>query len=61
GNEVEGEDVESSVKRGLDRADDLPEIEGCLIVRDDFVGVVGSLPEMSTLPEGREVLPRELL
>ncbi|KXA89612.1 hypothetical protein AKJ57_05095 [candidate division MSBL1 archaeon SCGC-AAA259A05] len=61
GNEVEGDDVESSVKRGLDRADDLPEVGGCLIVREDFVGVVGSLPEISTLPEGKEVLPRELL
>jgi len=43
-NEVKGKDIELSIKRGLDRADDISEIRGCLIFREDRVGLTGKLP-----------------
>lgn len=60
GNKVKGDEVESSVKRGLDRADDIPEIKGCLIIREDHVGTVGELPEILSLKKGETVKPPEL-
>ncbi len=60
GNEVEGNDVESSVKKGLDRADDITEIGGCLIVREEYVGTAGDLPELALLEKEEKVEPEEL-
>lgn len=59
-NEVKGKDVEHSVKKGLDRADDITEIDGCLIIREGHVGRVGSLPEILSLPENSKAYPQEL-
>ena len=59
-NEVAGEEVESSVKKGLDKADDISEIRGCMVVREDYVGTVGKLPDINLLREGEEVKPPEL-
>jgi len=60
GNEVKGEDVESSIKRGLDKADDIDRIDGCLIIRNGHVGRVGSLPEIFSLPEDSKAYPDDL-
>lgn len=59
-NEVSEDETESSVKNGLDKADDIGEIRGCLIIRDDRVGLVGDLPEILTTREGEKVKPAEL-
>ncbi|KXA90658.1 hypothetical protein AKJ62_00320 [candidate division MSBL1 archaeon SCGC-AAA259D14] len=59
-NEVKGDDIESSIKRGLDRADDIPEIEGCLIVRGESMGRVGRLPKILSLSDGNLTYPEEL-
>lgn len=59
-NKVKGEDIEKSIKNGLDRADDIREIRGCLILREDQVGIVGKLPKILSLPEGSRAYPREL-
>jgi len=45
-NAVKGEDVESSIEFGLNRAKHIPEIFGCLIVRGDKIGTWGKLPEL---------------
>lgn len=46
-NAVMGDDVEASVKRGLDVADDLrPYIRGALVVRGSYLGVTGRLPKV---------------
>ncbi len=59
-NEVRGDDVEHSIKRGLDKADDIIEIDGCLIIREGHVGRVGSLPEIISLPDDSRAYPEEL-
>lgn len=48
-NEVGGADVGLSIARGLDRADEIPEVRGCLIVRAKGVGTTGKLPELIQL------------
>ncbi|MEA1904804.1 MAG: UPF0280 family protein [Candidatus Hadarchaeota archaeon] len=40
-NEVRGSEVDSSIRRGLDRARAISEIQGCLIVRGKNVGTYG--------------------
>ena len=45
-NEVRDADLELSIKRGLDRADEIPEVRGCLIARADRVGTTGKLPKL---------------
>jgi len=52
-NEVRGEDVENAIGIGLDRAKEIPEIRGCLIVFGGMVGTVGKLPRL-TLVQGGE-------
>ena len=55
-NAVKGEDVESSVTFGLNRAKQIPEIFGCLIVRGDQIGAWGKLPELIQLsPKSQEL------
>jgi len=51
-NEVKGQDVEQSIKCGLDKADILP-IRGCLIARGDHVGTTGKLPKLLLTHEFR--------
>ena len=45
-NLVKGNDIESSIKRGLDIADDLDGISGVLISRKDKIGQTGKLPQL---------------
>lgn len=59
-NEVNGKDVELSIKKGLDKADDISEIKGCLIVRGERIGVVGKLPKILTLQDKTEFGSTEL-
>lgn len=59
-NEVGDSDIESSIKRGLDRADDISEIDGCLIIREDRIGVVGRLPEILAVRKGTGIRPSVL-
>ncbi|MFH1821467.1 MAG: UPF0280 family protein [Methanobacteriota archaeon] len=56
GNAVDGDDIEQSVKRGLDRAKQIPEIRGCVVVRGKHIGTWGKLPELLRVePESREI------
>ena len=51
-NAVDGTDAQTSVNLGLDRANAIPEIRGCLIARGDCVGTFGKLPKLiRVLPE----------
>ncbi|PIU12564.1 MAG: UPF0280 family protein [Hadesarchaea archaeon CG08_land_8_20_14_0_20_51_8] len=55
-NAVKGEEVKSSIGFGLDRAKHIPEILGCLIVREDQIGTWGKLPELILLsPKSQEL------
>jgi ApbE superfamily uncharacterized protein (UPF0280 family) len=55
-NEVVGGDIGSSVERGLSRAERIPGIRGCLILRGDRIGTWGDLPELIPVtPESPEV------
>ena len=49
-NAVKGEDVESSISLGLNRAKQIQEIFGCLIVRRNQIGTWGKLPELILPP-----------
>jgi len=42
---VRGKDVEASVQRGLEKAEDIEGLRGILIVRNNYVGIVGKLPK----------------
>jgi hypothetical protein len=56
GNAVTGEDVKISIKKGLERAKEIPEIHGCLIVRKGHFGTWGKIPQLiGLLPASREV------
>ena len=55
-NEVKGGDVKSSIERGLSRARRIPEIRGCLIVREKHIGTWGRLPRLIRVaPESQEL------
>jgi ApbE superfamily uncharacterized protein (UPF0280 family) len=55
-NAVKGEDVDSSIEFGLNRAKHLPEILGCLIAHKNKIGTWGRLPELILLsPKSREL------
>lgn len=45
-NEVKGGDTESSINNGLGMADDIPEINGCIIIKGSHIGMVGRLPKI---------------
>ena len=53
-NLVKGEDIEKSIKKGLDGVDDIEGITGAFISRKDKVGQVGKLPEMIKI-EGDQI------
>ena len=56
-NVVRGADVEESIRLGLDRARAIPEIQGCLIVRGDYIGTIGDLPELIPIsPTGNKTI-----
>ncbi len=52
GNAVVGEDVERSVKLGLGRAKQIEAIRGCLVVRGNFVGTWGRIPQLFKVGPG---------
>jgi len=55
-NAVRGADIESSIKQGLNRGHDIPEIRGCLIAREGHIGTSGNLPELIRVsPEAGEI------
>jgi len=55
-NAVNGKDIKSSIELGLNRAKHIPEISGCLIVREDHIGTWGKLPELILpSPQSREL------
>ena len=45
-NLVKGADIESSIKKGLDAVDDLNEVRGTFISRQNKIGITGKVPEM---------------
>ena len=45
-NSVKGNDVEKSIKKGLDIADDIDGVFGTFISRKDKIGQTGRLPKM---------------
>lgn len=53
-NAVSGTDVETSIEKGLERARQIPEIRGCLILREGYIGAWGKLPKLIQLPPGSE-------
>lgn len=46
-NAVDGKDVEASVQRGLDFADEISGVRGALIIRGKYVGSVGLIPRLA--------------
>ncbi len=46
GNTVEGEDFEKSVQRGLETAETIRGVRGSLIIRGEYAGIVGKLPQL---------------
>ena len=51
-NMVKGKDVEASVQKGLHFAEMIDFIRGVLIVREDCIGVVGSVPKLIRIDDG---------
>ncbi|MEM3421213.1 MAG: UPF0280 family protein [Candidatus Hadarchaeum sp.] len=57
GNAVVGNDVERSIRSGLERAKEIPQIRGCLVVREKHIGAWGRVPELIGVdPGSRELL-----
>ena len=48
-NEVKGNDIEKSIKRGLDTTDDLIGVKGAFISRGDKIGRTGFIPQIIKL------------
>jgi len=46
GNVVKGEDIEKSIKNGLDLASEIEGVRGVFISRENKVGQVGKLPQL---------------
>ncbi|MEM3184785.1 MAG: UPF0280 family protein [Candidatus Hadarchaeales archaeon] len=57
-NEVTGEDIEQSIKNGLEKADEIDEIRGCLIIRGKMAGMKGKLPKL--IPTERKSVLKEI-
>ncbi len=45
-NLVKGQDIEASIKKGLDSVDKMSEIRGAFITRDNKVGYTGKIPQI---------------
>ena len=52
-NNVKGEDIEASIKKGLDIADDLDGVRGAFISRENKVGQTGKLPKLFKIEGNR--------
>ncbi len=55
-NAVKGEDIEKSIKRGLDIADDIEGVRAAFISREDKIGQVGILPSMFKIEGDKNVI-----
>jgi len=55
-NLVKGEDIEKSIKTALDVADDIPEIRGVFINREDKIGTTGKIPKMIKIKGNKQNL-----
>lgn len=55
-NLVKGTDIESSIKKGLDAADDLSDINGAFITRQDKIGITGKIPEMFKITGNKDII-----
>jgi hypothetical protein len=56
-NAVQGDDVEASVQSGLETVERIGHVRGALIVRDNFIGIVGKLPKVLRIEgTGEEIL-----
>ncbi len=56
GNIVKGEDIEKSIKNGLDIVDDLEDIRGVFISRKDKIGITGNIPQMVKIEGTKELI-----
>jgi ApbE superfamily uncharacterized protein (UPF0280 family) len=56
GNVVKGADIERSIKKGLDVADDLEDIRGVFISRKDKIGITGTIPQMVKIEGTNELV-----
>lgn len=56
GNLVKGIDIERSIKKGLDAADDLEGIKGVFISRNNKIGMTGKIPQMFKIEGEKELL-----
>ncbi|MBS3815435.1 MAG: UPF0280 family protein [Hadesarchaea archaeon] len=53
-NQVKGNDIELSIKNGLEKAEGTQKVRGCLIARNEQIGVTGKLPEIINLKSRKE-------
>lgn len=49
GNAVKGEDVEGSVQKGLEKAEEISGLRGVMVIRGRYIGVIGRLPKLLVL------------
>ncbi|MEW6222020.1 MAG: UPF0280 family protein [Candidatus Hadarchaeota archaeon] len=54
-NAVKGSDLAESVGRGLERAKLIPEIKGCLVIREKYFGAFGKIPELFGPPSSSKI------
>ncbi len=59
GNTVKGADIEKSIKKGLDTADDLKDVRGVFISRKNKIGISGKIPQMFKIKGDKELLLKE--
>ncbi|MFW9947033.1 MAG: UPF0280 family protein [Candidatus Odinarchaeota archaeon] len=55
-NIVKGADIEKSIKEGLDAADDLKDVRGVFISRENKIGISGKVPQMFKIKGDTELL-----
>lgn len=60
-NEVKGDDIEKSIKNGLDVTDDLLKVFGCFISREDKIGYTGKLPQFIKIEGTQNQLVKDKL
>jgi ApbE superfamily uncharacterized protein (UPF0280 family) len=58
-NSVKGEDIEKSIKEGLDIADDLEGVFGTFISREDKIGQAGRIPKLVKIEGDKRQILRE--
>ncbi|MFX1238930.1 MAG: UPF0280 family protein [Promethearchaeota archaeon] len=60
-NLVKGDDIEKSIKKGLDAVDDIEGVSGAFISRKNKVGQVGKLPQMIKIKGTKELIMKDKL